>query len=421
MSIAELYQIYINANYSVYTDTRKPILGAVFFALQGKGFNGNLYAKAALSQGASYAIVDEDVDSDNPKIIKVSNVLHVLQELATYHRKNCNAKILAIGGSNGKTTTKELISLVLSKKYKIHATPGNYNNHIGLPLTLLSMPTDTEIAITELGTNQQGDIAELCKISQPDLGLITNIGKEHLEGFGNIEAIAHEESHLFNHLFKNNGFAFVNEDDPWLANMSKRLKHKLGFSVGDFIIHKTAPKIHLETLTGRTFTSLLAGLHNVSNLSAARAVGMHFGVDEFDIASAIASYKPENMRSQWIQKEHNLIFLDAYNANPSSMEAALKTLATMPNKPKSVILGDMFELGSHSVAEHQNILELAKQLGFEKIITVGDFFSKVNHHPESFEKTDDLKDYLQNTPIKNHTILVKGSRGMKLEDVLPYL
>lgn len=421
MLIDELYSNYLNSNCKVYTDTRKPIEGALFFALKGPGFNGNEFANIALSQGASFAVVDEELISQSSKTIKVDNVLKTLQRLASFHRDNCKAKIFAIGGSNGKTTTKELLKKVLESDYHVHATPGNYNNHIGLPLTILSMPIETEIALLELGTNQKGDIEELCGICKPDFGLITNIGKEHLEGFGDIEAIAKEESYLYEFINKNGGQAFINMDDFWLSNMSKRFKNYVGYSVSDFEIKKLAPSIEALSKTKTEFKSHLAGIHNVSNIAATRAVGISFGIEEHKISEAISSYISNNMRSEWKQTENNLIFLDAYNANPSSMEAAIKTIIEIESEHKIAILGDMFELGNHASEEHKNILKYALNAGFDKVITVGKEFYKHTDNEYRFEIIEDLIVFLQNNKFTDNVILVKGSRGMKLEQVVPYL
>jgi UDP-N-acetylmuramoyl-tripeptide--D-alanyl-D-alanine ligase len=420
MEIAKLYELYKLSNYKVYTDTRTPIKGALFFALQGKGFNGNLFASRAIEQGASFVIVDQKIDSlPAEKTILCENVLKTLQDLANFYRKNSSAKIVAIGGSNGKTTSKELLNKVLSAKFKTHATPGNYNNHIGLPLTLLSMPRDTEIAIVEFGTNQKGDISELCHIAEPDFGVITNIGKEHLEGFGSEEAIAKEESSLFDFLLKMKGVPFINQDDKWLCSMSKRFLDFRFFSVSDFIVESSVPQIKLKSMSNVSYMSQLAGIHNISNIALARAIGVYFGVEENIISDSIANYSPTNMRSQWINHKENLIYMDAYNANPSSMEAALLVLKDLPNdKTKIAILGDMFELGDYSFTEHKSIYEMAKGLSIDKIFTVGKEFSKVNFSNTSFEETIDLKNYIEKNHIHNAYILLKGSRGMKLEEVL---
>ncbi|MBX2985511.1 MAG: UDP-N-acetylmuramoyl-tripeptide--D-alanyl-D-alanine ligase [Bacteroidia bacterium] len=416
-----LYSYYLDSHFQVYTDTRKPIEGALFFALKGPGFNGNKFLRQALEQGASWVVGDEHPDFESDKVILVEDVLTTLQNLALYHRHQCKAKVLGIGGSNGKTTTKELLKKVLETQYKMHATPGNFNNHIGVPLTLLSMPVDTEIVLVELGTNQKGDIEQLCNICHPDCGLITNIGKEHLEGFGSIEAVAHEESYLYQYLVRHDGTAFVNHDDTWLASMSKRLKNKVEYSITDLTHEQLAPEIIAKSKTDISFKSHLAGLHNLVNMAAARAVGLYFGINELKIAEAIASYKPGNMRSEWRKTDKNLIFLDAYNANPSSMEVAIHTLQSVKADKKIAILGDMFELGDFAPSEHQSIFEMAQKAGFDKVITVGKEFCKVNHTADSFENTADLIEYFRNNQVCGNTILVKGSRGMKLEELLPYL
>lgn len=421
MKIEKIHTLFLNCNQKIYTDTRKPLFGGMFFALKGPGFNGNNFASLALEQGASFVVVDEHTDTPDTQTILVSSVLETLQKLAYFHRMQSSAEFIAIGGSNGKTTTKELLNKVLSLQYNVHATPGNFNNHIGLPLTLLSMPLSTQICLIELGTNRPGDMAELCEIAHPTAGILTNIGKEHLEGFGSIEAIALEESHLYKYLLDNNGKVFVNNDDPWLHSMSARFSHPFRYSISDFIVKQSVPSILVETLEGVIYASPLSGIHNISNITAARSIGLHFGIADDKIAKAIASYVPDNMRSEWRQTEKNLIFLDAYNANPSSMMVAIDTLKSYEGKNKIAILGDMFELGSHALQEHKNIYAYAMEAGFDRVITVGQNFSSAHLSGDSFEKIDDLIHYLSKSPIHDSVLLLKASRGMKLESLLPYL
>jgi UDP-N-acetylmuramoyl-tripeptide--D-alanyl-D-alanine ligase len=421
MELNNLYQLYLACGQRVFTDTRKIIEGGIFFALKGSGFNGNTFAQFALENGASYVVVDEKTTSFPDKTIYVDSVIETLQSLASHHRNQSKALFLAIGGSNGKTTTKELLQRVVSTKYKVHATPGNFNNHIGLPLTLLSMPLETDVCLLELGTNQPGDIALLCSICNPSAGILTNIGKEHLEGFGSIDAVALEESHLYDHLLKNKGVVFINNDDPWLHSMSSRFTNPIVFSILDFIVKQVVPTIALDSMEGVQYYSPLSGLHNVSNIAAVRSIGLYLGIDEQQIAHAISSYRPDNMRSEWRQTEDNLVFLDAYNANPSSMIAAIDTIKAYKDRPKIAILGDMFELGSHAKTEHEAVFQYAINAGFEKVITVGENFAGVNLSDTGFEKIEDLKKEWDHTPLKGYVVLVKASRGMKLEELMSYL
>ncbi len=420
MNVDNLYQHYINCGQKVYTDTRKPLVGGIFFALKGPGFNGNDYALNAYEQGASLVVVDEWSGHTEDWVCVSNSVLETMHQLSTYHLDQTKPQVLAIGGSNGKTTTKELCFSVLKNQFVVHATPGNWNNHIGLPLTILSMPCNTEILILELGTNQPGDMEMLCQISKPQTGILTNIGKEHLEGFGSIEGVIKEESYLFDYLNKNNGTAFINEDDPIIANMSKRLEQKCSFTIKDYQMIRLVPEIELVHIpTQQTYTSKLSGLHNVSNMAATASICRFFGCNEDDIAIGIRAFIPQNMRSQWIDTANNRIFLDTYNANPDSMMASIQTVQYMRDKPLALILGDMFELGDHSSYEHQQILLEATKLKPELLITVGQHFYNVRgHHHLSFINLTDLIAYLRLNPIQHHTVLVKGSRGMKMEDIL---
>lgn len=423
MTIRELHRIFLEQNQLLYTDTRKPVEGGLFFALKGPGFNGNHFAAKALEQGASFVVCDEKVqDADPSKVLYVPNVLECLQHVARFHRDFCESTtILAVGGSNGKTTTKELLHHVLSTTYRVHSTPGNQNNHIGVPLTLLGIKPQTQIAVVELGTNQPGDIELLCSICNPNLALVTNIGKEHLEGFGTVEAIAHEESVLYQYILKNGGHAFFNADDPWIHSMSKRFVNKTMYSLQDYNVLKKVPSIVVQDVNGNTLSSHLAGLHNISNMAAAIAVAQHMQVPIERCIEAIASYVPSHFRSEWIQTKENLLFFDAYNANPTSMKLALETLAELNKPNKWAILGDMFELGQEAASEHQHIVALAQSLGYDKVITVGKHFSDIHHSNLSFETLDDLKKYLKKAPPKGCTLLIKASRGMKMEELIDYL
>lgn len=421
MQVSEFYNHFIKANFNFITDSRKISSGCVFFALKGDNFNGNSFAIKALEQGASYAVVDENVGTDK-RLILVDDVLTYMQELAHFHRKCFDIPVVGICGSNGKTTTKNLIYRVLAKKYKTHCTQGNFNNHIGVPITLLEMPQDAEVAIIELGTNSPGEIAELCSITNPNYGLITNIGKEHLEGFGTLEAVAKEESEIYHYLLKNKGTAFVNADDDWLSRMSRGLENKILFTKADCKIETLVPTIQFS-YKNVSFTSSLMGDYNLDNILTAIAIGEHLRVDLQYIRDGIAEYQPDNNRSQLIQKGTNTILLDAYNANPSSMQVAISNFAKMPQIQKVLILGDMFEMGPTANQEHDELLQWCTQFGFTKIYTLGDHFSAISVNsdistPSSMEK---LGEEIKTVDYQNTAFLIKGSRGMKMERVVDYI
>ena len=421
MQVSEFYNHFIKANFNFTTDSRKISSGCVFFALKGDNFNGNSFAIKALEQGASYAVVDESVGTDN-RLILVKDVLTYMQELAHFHRRCFDIPVIAICGSNGKTTTKNLIYRVLAKKYKTHCTQGNFNNHIGVPITLLEMPQDAEIAIIELGTNSPGEIAELCSITNPNYGLITNIGKEHLEGFVTLEAVAKEESEIYHYLLKNKGTAFINADDDWLSRMSRGLANKVLFTKADCKIETLVPTIQFS-YKNVSFTSSLMGDYNLDNILTAIAIGEHLKVDLQDIRDGIAEYQPDNNRSQLIQKGTNTILLDAYNANPSSMQVAISNFAKMPQIQKVLILGDMFEMGPTANQEHDELLQWCTQFGFTKIYTLGDHFAaiSVNSGISTPSSMEELGEEIKTVDYQNTAFLIKGSRGMKMERVVDYL
>lgn len=421
MQVSEFYNHFIKANFNFITDSRKISSGCVFFALKGDNFNGNSFAIKALEQGASYAVVDENVGTDK-RLILVDDVLSYMQELAHFHRKCFDIPVVGICGSNGKTTTKNLIYRVLAKKYKTHCTQGNFNNHIGVPITLLEMPQDAEVAIIELGTNSPGEIAELCSITNPNYGLITNIGKEHLEGFGTLEAVAKEESEIYHYLLKNKGTAFINADDDWLSRMSRGLENKVLFTKADCTIETLVPTIQFS-YKNVSFTSSLMGDYNLDNILTAIAIGEHLQVDLQDIRDGIAEYQPDNNRSQLIQKGTNTILLDAYNANPSSMQVAISNFAKMPQIQKVLILGDMFEMGPTANQEHDELLQWCTQFGFTKIYTLGDHFASisVNSGISTPSSMEELGEEIKTVDYQNTAFLIKGSRGMKMERVVDYL
>ena len=343
MNLTKFYNLLIENEFRFTTDSRAITPGCIFFALKGDNFNGNTFAIQALEKGAAYAVVDENIGTDD-RLIFVPDVLIYMQEVANFHRKCYDIPVLGICGSNGKTTTKNLIYAVLARNYKTHCTQGNFNNHIGVPITLLQMPQDAEIAVIELGTNNPGEIAALCAIAEPNFGLITNIGKEHLEGFGTLEAVAKEESEIYHYLLTHQGTAFINQDDEWLTRMSRGIEKKILFSKDLCTITSLVPSISF-TYKNVAFTSPLMGDYNLDNILTAVAIGEYFNIELTEIKEGIAAYQPDNNRSQLIEKGSNTILLDAYNANPSSMQVAIRNFAKMPQLQKVLILGDMFEMG----------------------------------------------------------------------------
>ena len=421
MELQSFYNLFVQCDFKFTTDSRAITDGCIFFALKGDHFNGNTFAMKALEQGAIFAVVDENVGEDE-RCIHVENVQVFMQQVASFHRKCYDIPVIGICGSNGKTTTKNLIYSVLAKKYKTHCTQGNFNNHIGVPITLLRMPQDTEVAIIELGTNSPGEIEELCAIADPNYGLITNIGKEHLEGFGTLEAVAKEESEIYHYLLKNGGCAFINTDDEWLTRMSRSIEHKIKFSKQDCTISALVPAIAF-TYKSMAFTSPLMGDYNLDNIVTAIAVGEHLNVELADIRDAIVAYKPDNNRSQLLEKGTNTLLLDAYNANPSSMQVAISNFAKMPQKDKVLILGDMFEMGPTANQEHDELLQWASNFGFTKIYTLGDHFAAIsgNSGCTTSPTMKELGKQIQDANYQHTAFLIKGSRGMKMERVLEHL
>ncbi|GGD86973.1 UDP-N-acetylmuramoyl-tripeptide--D-alanyl-D-alanine ligase [Planktosalinus lacus] len=426
MTINQLHSLYLKSS-GISTDTRKIQKNNLFFALKGDNFDGNSYAEEAIRLGASYSVIDnEDFHVLNGKTILVNDVLVTLQKLANFHRSNLAIPIIALTGSNGKTTTKELINAVLKQKFNVIATSGNLNNHIGVPLTLLSMDKSTEFGIVEMGANHQGEIAQLCKIAQPDFGYITNFGKAHLEGFGSLEGVIKGKSELYDYLRSNEKFVFVNREDKTQIEKTKDIK-QFSFGVLDsksdveIELLETDPFVRINFSNTEISTSLI-GNYNFSNICAAVAIGHYFKIPLQSIKQGIEGYIPENNRSQLISKGSNKIILDAYNANPTSLKAAIETFHTLKSNNKILILGDMFELGNDSEAEHQNIVDLIEQLNFKAVYLTGKNFSKTTSpHTLRFESFESLKEFLKQNPINNAHILLKGSRGMALERVLEYL
>jgi len=422
MTIQELHQQFLSFKL-ISTDTRKISKNSIFFALKGDNFNGNIYAKEALSKGAFLAIVDEKKYANIKDVILVNDVLTTLQQLANYHRNYCSAKIISITGSNGKTTTKELIYTVLSTQYKTIATKGNLNNHIGVPLTLLSIKEDTEIAVVEMGANHKKEIAFLCSIAEPDFGYITNFGKAHLEGFGGLEGVIKGKSELYTYLITNKKHVFLNADDPIQKEKLATYIQKFGFSQEQkeyytIKLLSSNPFVHIE-VEDTTLTSKLIGAYNFTNCCAAIIIGKYFSVPLPLVKEAIANYTPENNRSQIINKEGLKIILDAYNANPTSMKAALENFKNLKENSKILFLGDMFELGETAQEEHQNIADLAQKLNFNSVFLIGQNFNQTKTNLQKFNSFASLKLHLKENNIpENSTILIKGSRGMALERIL---
>jgi len=415
MNITALYQLYTK-NFLVDTDTRNIRKNTLFFALKGDNFNGNEFAEKALDLGASFAIVDDKNYQTQDNIILVDDVLETLQKLANYHRKQLKIPVIALTGSNGKTTTKELINVVLSKKYNCLATKGNLNNHIGVPLTLLSIQPEHEIAIIEMGANHQKEIEFLSAICEPDFGYITNFGKAHLEGFGGIEGVIKGKSELYTFLEKHNKTAFINPTDAIQVEKTKDLK-TIAISSDEIRFLEVNPFVKIDS-KNTSIQSNLVGSYNYTNIAIAITIGEYFKVSKADIKEAIESYTPKNNRSQIIETKTNKIILDAYNANPSSMKVALENFASLADNPKTIILGDMFELGIDSQQEHQKIVNFANSLGFKNQYFVGEHFYQTKTTSLQFKKFDDFEKYIKKNPLENQYILIKGSRGMRLERIL---
>lgn len=424
MDIQNLYQNYLKTG-KVSTDTRQITPGSIFFALKGEKFNANQFAEEALAKGAQLAVIDEAAFAKDNRYVVVENVLKTLQQLARYHRDQLTIPIIGLTGSNGKTTSKELLNAVLAKKIKTFATKGNLNNHIGVPLSVLSIDNTVEIAVIEMGANHLGEIADLCNIANPTHGFITNIGKAHIGTFGGFDNIIRGKSELYMHLINQQGTVFINSQNPILFNMAKRFKNPLLYPTkGDYFhceLISADPYIKIRTEDGREAQTKLIGAYNFENIATALCIGKFFGVDATLALQAVAEYEPANMRSQVIKKNSNTIVLDAYNANPSSMEAAIRNLADMKADHKVLILGDMFELEEEAEAEHRNMGKLIRDLGFNDVLLCGELMSSaLKEFPRAkhFYKKEDLLEYLKQNPISQATVLVKASRGIGLEAVM---
>ncbi len=410
MSVKELHKLFLKSS-GVITDSRQIELNSIFFALKGDNFDGNEYAKSAIEKGASFAVIDNQTYCLNKKYILVDDVLSCLQELSQYHRKQLNCPVLGITGTNGKTTTKELIKAVIQKNFKTVATKGNLNNHIGVPLTLLSAKINTEFLIIEMGANHINEINFLCKLAQVNFGIITNIGKAHLEGFGNVQNVIKAKKELYDHINVNNGTLFVNANDKLLMSISENTERVL-YNIKKQEQSNTmfAEAIFNESL----ISSQLIGDYNRTNILAACEIGSYFGVTLENIKDAIKSYIPSNNRSQLFKTRRNTIILDAYNANPSSMSEAIKAVHKVNHKKKLFILGDMLELGVNSIVEHQSIIDELSENN-QEVILIGNEFNKCQHNFIHFFNSEDALGWIEENPIEDMFILLKGSRGIKLE------
>ncbi len=425
MELNQLYQLYLK-NPEIETDSRKIKKGDIFFALKGPNFNGNKYVHQALESGASFCIVDEETGFQNEQVIYVEDCLQTLQQLAKKHRQQFNIPFIAITGSNGKTTTKELIHAVLSSTYKTYTTTGNLNNHIGVPLTILKIKPDAEIAVIEMGANHQKEIEGYCTYTLPTHGLITNCGKAHLEGFGGEAGVRKGKGELFEFLKKNTGIAFINRDYDYLAEMSSAISTVISYGTVDADItgremKHTGEFLELGITKGTNIPEIktqLVGGYNLPNILAAVCVGKTFKVDDTKIKAALETYTPSNSRSQLIEKDGNKIILDAYNANPSSMKVAIENFAALPGNKKILLLGGMMELGTESLREHESLVKLIDLYPWHKVVLVGNDFKKLPDHFLHFKNTGEAKAWYQQQHFSKAQVLIKGSRSMQMERVL---
>lgn len=423
MNTEQFYPIFLKAE-KVTIDSRKIEKNDIFFAFSGDNFDAATLAEKAIAQGALAVIIEnKEFENLEKNIFYVPSTLEFLQELSVHHRNQLNIPIIGLTGSNGKTTTKELIHAVLSTKYNVQYTFGNLNNHIGVPLTILSIQPEHEMAVIEMGANHQKEIELLCTIARPNFGYITNFGKAHLEGFGGFEGVVKGKSELYDYLKNTNQTVLINENDSIQIEKIQDYTRKITFG-------KVDSDYYFEAFSENNFVGLqyqdqktlsqLTGEYNFTNLCAAASLGLYFGIDFNKIQSAIESYTPTNMRSQVVKKDHKTLVLDTYNANPSSMSASLQNFATFEGS-KAIVIGDMLELGEESEKEHQNILNLAQELGFNEIITVGKQFKNVNKTSAAFESTDELIQYLKDNKIQSENILLKASRGISLEKAIDFI
>ena len=424
LSIAELYTIFLR-HPSIITDTRKLKPGDIFFALKGTNFNGNLFALQALQLGAAYAIIDEVTDEDNKNLIKVDDALATLQQLAQHHREQFKIPFIAITGSNGKTTTKELIHAVLFSTFKTDTTVGNLNNHIGVPLTLLSIKNDAQMAVIEMGANHQKEIEQYCKWAQPTHAVITNCGKAHLEGFGGIEGVRKGKGELYDFVRSHNGVAFAYNEYEYLHEMSRGINEVVWYGItnGDVCgdVLSSAPFLEIQLTKGFSYQALktnLVGDYNLPNILCAITIGKYFKVDDNAIKTAIENYVPSNSRSQLIEAGSNKIILDAYNANPSSMKLAIENFAHIQSNKKVLILGGMMELGKESIQEHEAIISIINKYKWYNVILVGGDFKNVLHNFIFFNTADEAGAWLKQQHFTESYFLIKASRSIQLERIL---
>jgi len=423
LTTEQLYELYLQ-HPSVQTDTRKLKQGDIFFALSGPNFDGNDFATAAIEAGAAYAVVNKEIANNNGRILKVDNVLDSLQLLAKHHREQLAIPFIAITGSNGKTTTKELVSAVLASHFKTCTTQGNLNNHIGIPLTLLQVRQDAEMAVIEMGANHQKEIAGYCTYTEPTHGIITNCGKAHLEGFGGIEGVRKGKGELFDYMREHDGTVFIFKDYEYLQQMSKGIKDVVTYGTAEAsVTGRALPSetfLHVEiTCNDKPYfiKTQLAGDYNLPNILCAVAVGKYFNVPAKKIIEAIESYAPGNSRSQMVVKGTNHIILDAYNANPTSMQLAIENIAKIKSDLKVLMLGGMMELGEDSVQEHQNIIELIKKYSWAKVLLAGGDFAKTSHSFLYFNNSSEAADWARLQNFHDSYFLIKGSRSIKMEKI----
>ena len=424
MRIQELYRLFLQ-HPSVQTDTRKLIKGDIFFALKGPNFNGNGFAAQALTNGAAYVVVDEEMAIDDARIIKVADTLATLQELAKYHREQFTIPFIGITGSNGKTTSKELIYAVLSSHYTTYTTQGNLNNHIGVPLTLLRVKPDAEMVVIEMGANHQKEIESYCSYTQPTHGVITNCGKAHLEGFGGMEGVRKGKGELYDFLRAHEGTAFVYADADYLQSMCAGIQHIVKYGVSEGLVQgrilSNEPFLEVTITTGWQLTSIktqLVGDYNLPNVLCAIVIGKYFKVPEENIKTAIENYIPSNSRSQLIKRGSNTLILDAYNANPTSMKAAIENFSGLHAYKKILVLGGMMELGEESMDEHQAIIDLIRKYNWTQVVLVGGDFGSINHEFTFFSNATEAKDWFQKQAFEQTHFLIKGSRSMQMERIL---
>jgi len=412
LEIQDLYKKFLECS-GISIDTRTLKLDDLFVAIKGENFDGNKYALKAVDMGAKYALVDDPSLVTNNQMILVEDCLGTLQKLANHHRKQFTGSVLAITGSNGKTTTKELVYQVLKTHLKVQCTQGNFNNHLGVPLTLLSIEKDVDVAIIEMGANHLGEIAALCQIAEPTYGIITNIGTAHIGEFGGRENIIRAKSELFDYILKNDGQVFINKEDIVLSNMSKRFNKYLSFPNDLCIFQNSSPYVTYKNQNNDLVKTNLIGLYNFLNIASAITIGDHFGVPNHKMHEAIKSFIPDNNRSQILKLGSNTVILDAYNANPDSVKVALNNLADFDSTRKVAVLGDMKELGIFSVAEHKKIIDHCEGLNLTNIYFVGEEYSKIK--ATAFQSIDKLEAFLVLNPFFDSVVLLKGSRSMALE------